>query len=181
MSTVPRHFPRGGQIIPVYGIIAIVIYSWTLLRFFWKLPSWLYFLNGGEIISSLAYLLAVNLAESLVFLCGPLLLALILPANWFRDVFVARGTAFSLGTLGCMMLLAERFNNLNEYPELSLPMWQVLAAGAGIAALVYLCGRIALLRRMLEAVADRASIFAYLLVPLSLLSLMLVIVRMVIG
>ncbi len=162
----------------MYGTIAIVVYAWTLMRFFWQLPSWLYFLNGGEILGALAYLLVVNFAESLVFVCGPLLLALILPKRWFHDVFVARGTALSLSTLGCMMLLAEQFNNFRDYPQLDLPVWWVLVAAAGIAALVYLCGRIGLLRKALEAVAERASIFVYLLVPLSLLAALLVIIRM---
>jgi hypothetical protein len=178
MGTITRRFPRWAQIIPVYAMIAIVVYAWTLLRFFWKLPSWLFFLNGAEILGSLAYLLVVNLAESLTFFCGPLLLALILPKRWFRDVFVARGTALSLSTLGCLMLLAREFNNFREYPELSLPLWQVALAAAGVAVCVYLGGRVALLRRVLEAVADRASIFVYILVPLSLLSVLLVIVRM---
>src|SRR5512146_2034650 len=82
MSLFRRHLPHWGQVIPVYGMIAIVLYSWTLMRFFWKLPSWLYFLNGGEILGSLAYLLVINFLESLVFLCGPLFLAFVLPKGW---------------------------------------------------------------------------------------------------
>ena len=181
MSILLRRFPRRAQVIPVFGVIAIVIYTWTLMRFFWKLPSWLYFLNGGEIVASVAYLLVINFLESLAFLCGPLLLAFVLPEKWFRDVFVARGTGLALAGLGCMMLLAEQFNNFNDYPTLSLPLWPVALALAGIAVLVYLCGRIALLRRILEAVADRVSIFAYVLTPLSLLSLALVVVRSALG
>jgi hypothetical protein len=178
MSRISGHIPRWGQVIPVYGVIAIVLYAWTLMRWFWQLPSWLYFLNGGEIAGTLAYLLVINFAESLVFICGPLLVALILPKRWFRDVFVARGTALALSTLGCMMVLAEQFNNFRDYPQLDLPVWWVLVAAAGIGVLVYVSGRIALLRKALEAVAERASIFVYVLVPLSLLSGLLVIIRM---
>ncbi len=181
MSRISGHLPRWGQIIPVYGIIAIILYAWTLMRWFWQLPSWLYFLNGGEIVGSLAYLLVINFLESVAFVCGPLLLALILPSQWFRDVFVARGAAFSLATLGCMMLLAEQFNNYNDYPNLSLPVWWVLVAAAAIGVVVYLCGRVGALRKVLEVVADRASIFAYILAPLSVLSLVLVIIRMMTG
>lgn len=181
MSSLLGRLPRRAQVIPVYGVIAIVIYTWTLMRFFWKLPSWLYFLNGGEIVASLAYLLVINFLESLAFLCGPLLLALVLPKSWFREVFVARGTGLALAGLGGMMLLAEQFNNFNDYPTLALPLWPVLLALGVIAALVYLCGRVALLRRLLEAVADRVSIFAYVLTPLSLLALALVAVRSALG
>lgn len=181
MTAILARLPRRAQVIPVYGIIAIVIYTWTLMRFFWKLPSWLYFLNGGEVLTALAYLLVINLLESLVFLCGPLLLAVVLPGGWFRDVFVARGAALALAALGGMMVLAERFNNLNDYPTLSLPLWPVLLGVIAMAVLVYVAGRIALIRKALEFVADRVSIFAYVLTPLSLLAVLLVIVRSVLG
>lgn len=176
MGALLERFPRWAQIIPVFGVIAIIVYTWTLMRFFWKLPSWLYFLNGGEIVASLAYLLVINLLESLAVLCAPLFLALVLPKGWFRDVFVARGAALSIAGLGCMMILAEQFNNFNDYPTLSLPLWPVLLAIAGVALVVYGCGRIGAVRRVLEAVADRVSIFAYVLTPLSVLALLLVVV-----
>ena len=181
MSALLGRFPRLAQVIPVFGVIAIVIYTWTIMPFFWKLPSWLFFLNGREILTSLAYLLVVNFLESLTFLCAPLFLAFVLPRKWFSDVFVARGTALALGGLGCMMLLAEQFNNDNAYPTLSLSLWLVLLALAALAVLVYLCGRVALLRKVLEAVADRVSIFAYVLTPLSLLALLVVVVHSALG
>jgi hypothetical protein len=181
MSAILARLPRRAQVISVYGIIAIVIYTWTLMRFFWKLPSWLYFLNGGEVLTALAYLLVVNLLESLAFLCGPLFLALVLPRQWFRDVFVARGAALSLAGLGCMMVLAEQFNNFNDYPTLALPLWPVLLALIGIAVVVYFSGKIGGLRRVLEIFADRVSIFAYVLTPLSLLSVLLVVIHSALG
>ena len=144
-------------------------------------PGWLYFLNAGEILTALAYSLATNLAESLVVLCGPLLLALVLPRKWFYDVFVARGAALSIAVLGYMMFLAEQFKNKSDYPTLSLQLWTVLLALAGIVVLVYLFGRIALLRKIVEQIADRTTIFVYILIPLSILSLLVVIVRSVVG
>src|SRR5512138_242629 len=153
MDALRQRLPGWSQIIPVYGVIALILYTWTLMWFFWKLPSWLYFLNWGEIGASLAYLLVTNLAESLAVLCGPLLLALALPRAWFRDVFVARGAALVIAGLGCMILLAEQFNNFTDYPTLALPLWTVAVALAVIALVVYLSGRIALLRKVLEVVA----------------------------
>jgi hypothetical protein len=159
----------------------LMIYTWTLMRFFWKLPSWSYFLNGGEILTMLAYALVTNFAESLAVLCGPLFLALVLPRKWFGDVFVARGAALAIGALSYSMYVGEQFNNFTEYPDLSLPTWTVLAAMAGIAVLVYLFGRIGLLRKVLEEVADRASIFAYILAPVSGLALLLIVARVLLG
>ena len=83
--------------------------TWTLMPFFWKVPSWSYFLDVGEILTLLAYSLATNFAESLLILCGPLLVTLLLPARWFREVFIARGAALSMASIGYLMLLALQF------------------------------------------------------------------------
>ncbi|MGE5071842.1 MAG: hypothetical protein ACM3MF_00300, partial [Anaerolineae bacterium] len=125
--------------------------------------------------------LVTNFLESMVVLCGPLFLAMLLPRAWFGEMFVARGTAFSIAALAYMMYLGEQFNNYADYPTLSLPTWTVLLAFAGIAALVYLFGRIGLLRRVLEEIADRASIFAYVLGPLSGVALLVIVVRTLAG
>ena len=176
-----RRIPPVAQILPVYAVIVLIVYTWTLLWFFWKVPGWLYFLNAGEILTELAYNLTVNFAESLVVLCGPLFLAIVLPRRWFYDVFVARGASLVMAVLGYMMFLADQFKNKSDYPTLSLQLWTVLLALAGIAVLVYLFGRFAVLRRIVEFIADRATIFVYILVPLSLLSLLVVIVRSIAG
>ncbi len=181
MSTIFRRMPSWSQIIPVYGVIVIMIYAWTLLWFFWKVPSWLYFLNVGEILTELAYSLATNFLESLLVLLGPVLLALLLPRKWFYDVFIARGTSLCIAGLAYMMFLANQFNDKTGYPSASLEVRTLLLVAAGIAVLVYICGRIALVRKILEAVADRISIFVYILAPLSILSLLIVVVRSLVA
>jgi hypothetical protein len=181
IHTLRKRFPSWSQVLPVLGVIMLMIYTWTLMRFFWKLPSWLYFLNGEEILTMLAYSLVTNFAESLAVLCGPLFLALALPRAWFGDLFVARGGALSIAGLGYMMFLGEQFNNYVEYPTLSLPTWTVLLALAGIALLVYLFGRIGWLRKLLEEVAERASIFAYILAPVSGIAMLAIVVRILLS
>ena len=181
MTPVLERLPRWTQIIPVFGIIILIVYGWALMWFFWEVPSWLYYLHIGEVLVLLAYTLATNFAESLAVLCGPLLLALVLPKKWFSDVFVARGTALALAALGCFIFLAKQFTDKDAYPTFWLRIPTVLLVAAVIAALVYLCGRILLVRKALEALADRVSIFTYILVPLSLISVLVVAVRLLIG
>ena len=76
MDRYLKRIPSWGKIVPVFAVIVLIVYAWTIIWFFWKLPSWLFFLNAGEILTAFAYSLATNLAESLVVLCAPLLLAL---------------------------------------------------------------------------------------------------------
>ncbi len=177
MASILGRFPRWAQIVPVYGVIAFILYAWTLLWFFWKLPGWLFMLSVGNILGALAYALATNLAESLLVLSGVLALAWILPGRWFRDVFVARGAALCMAGLAYAMFLADRFKNKTDYPELPLAAWTVPLALSAIALIVYLCGCFGMARKVLEGVADRATIFVYILVPASMISLLVILVH----
>jgi hypothetical protein len=178
VSRLLERFPPWRQVLPVYAVIAFIVYAWALLWFFWKLPGWMFFLNSDSILSALTYVLATNLVESLLVLCGPLALAFLLPRRWFRDVFVARGAALSMAALGCMMFLADRFKDKIAYPELPLSVWAVPAVFALIAFAAYLGGRVPLVRSVLEAVADRVTIFVYILIPASLVSVIAILIRL---
>lgn len=178
MAAILGRFPRWAQIIPVFGVIVLVIYTWTLMWFFWEVPSWLYYLRTVELLSLLAYAFATNLAESLVILFGIVALAVILPGKWFRDAFVARGAAISMAGLGCAIFVAEQFSDKNTYPAFWLRLPTLLVVAVVIGALAYVCGRISPVRKFLEALADRVSIFAYIAAPLGVLSVVVVGIRM---
>lgn len=165
----------------MYGLIVIMLYAWTLLWFFWKVPSWLYFRNAAEILITLAYSLATNLVESLVVLGVLLGLTLALPRAWFHDVFVARGASFCIAVLGYLMLVANQFPDETAYPAQLLRLPTLLLAAASIAVLVYVSGRFARVRKILGIIVDRFSIFAYILFPVSTLSLLFVLIRWLVA
>jgi hypothetical protein len=175
-----KRFPTWGQVAPVYAVIVLMVYAWTLVWFFWKLPSWLFFLNAGEIALALTYSLATNLLESLAVLCAPLVMSLALPKKWFYDLFVARGAALAISGLAYMMYLANQFKTKDDYPSITLKHWTVGLAMVGILLIVYLAGRLNLFRKVIELVADRAIIFLYISLPLSLVALVVVLFRWVI-
>jgi len=164
----------------VYAVIVLMIYAWTMLWFFWKLPSWLYFLTAGEILTSFAYAMATNFAESLAVLCAPVILGIVLPKRWFYDVFVARGASLVMAGLGYMMYVAYQFRTKDSYPSLSLKPWSFALALLLILLFVFLVGRIVLLRKIFEFVADRATIFLYISIPLSLLSIIVILVHWIV-
>ena len=175
-----KRIPGWGQVAPVYAVIVLMIYAWTLVWFFWKLPSWLFFLNAGEIVIALAYALATNLVESLLMLCAPLVMSMALPKQWFHDRFVARGAALAISGLAYMMYLANQFKTKDDYPSLTLKPWTLALALGVILFIVYLAGRLSLFRKLIELLADRAIIFLYISLPLSLISLVVVIFRWVV-
>ncbi len=166
--------PSRAQLAQVFAVIVLMVYSWTIFWFTYKVPSWLYFLNVGEIMTVFSYSLATNLAESLLVLCGPLGLSLVLPRKWFRDMFVARGGALSIAGLAYMMYVASQFTSKDGYPSLTLKPWSVALAAVLIVALVYVVGRIGLIRRIVEVIADQATIFLYIYIPLSIIAVLIV-------
>ena len=169
---ISKRLPGWKDLTQVYGIIVLVIYSWTILSFLWMFPSWRNILTAGEILAVLAFSLASAFAESLVVLCVPALVGLVLPRTWFGNLFVARGAALALSGLAYVMFLDRQLQSQSGFPELGLPGWVLLAPLAVIVLLVYLPGRIKLLRKFLESLADRATIFLYIMVPVSAISVL---------
>jgi hypothetical protein len=172
---IKYRLPSLVQVYPVYAIIVILVYGWTIYWALWKLPSWLDFLTLGEIGAIFSYLLATNFIESLFVLFGVVLVCLILPQRWFREVFVSRGSIFAACILISIMVFEYHFDKPSDYLykfPLYLP-WILLLA----VVLTFLAGWIRIVRKSVEAFAENAVIFLFILIPISLLSLIMVIAR----
>lgn len=154
-----------------------MLYSWTMVWFFWKLPAWLFYLNGGEILSAGAYALVLNLLESVAALCLLVLVSLILPRRWFYDSFVARGTALAIAGLSFVMYVSFHFQTTEDYESGYLKPWSLLVALVIVLLVVLLSNRIAMVRKDLEILADRATVLLYVYMPLSIVALLVVLVR----
>lgn len=160
---------------PVYAIVVVVLYGWSLMRFLWRLPSFLMYSNMGDIGIVLAYLMTVNLLESLVLICFPVLLCAILPQRWLRDAFVVKGALMvSLG-LYCLNYYSSRID-----PDLPLPLTLInwLPVILILIIMVSLAlGEIKFVSKIVADISDRFVIFLYISIPLSLVSLLVVLVR----
>jgi len=174
--TLLEKIPRLNKLSPVYAIIVLMVYSWTLWWFLWKLSSWLYYLRIDEILVILMYSISVNFIESLSAISLLVGTSLLLPKAWFYDQFVARGTALVLLGLSYLMYLASLFQDKGDFPRtfilrLSVPVILI------ILLLVYISAKVGFIRKVLEEIADRATIFLYLVVPISVISILIVILR----
>ena len=172
---IKNKLPRLAQVYPVYAIIVILTYGWTIYWALWKLPSWLDFLPLGQIGAIFCYLMATNLIESLLVLVGVLIISLILPKKWFHDVFVSRGSVLAASALIPIMVFEYNYDKPADYFykfPLYLPLI-VLIAGV----LAFLAGWIQIVRKAVEVFAENAVIFLFISLPVSILSLIVVIVR----
>lgn len=170
-----HRFPTLQENIQTYAVVAVPVYTWTILWLFWELPSWLNFLAIDEILPIFAYALTTNLLESVLILAGLNLFCFILPGHWFRDLFVVRSALFILPALACLMYYASLFGKEVD-PPASLLLWSPVVLLVFFMLSLFL-SRISLVKTLAESLADRLTVFLYLLFPLSLLSLLFVLVR----
>lgn len=174
-SRIASRLPSLGQLTAVYGVIVLMVYGWTIYWYLWKLPSWLYFLTVGELLVTYSYAMVVNLIESLLVLLLPVFLSLLLPIRWFRERFVAQGVILVVLFLIALMYYLNVIISLQGFP--SGLGWTVLAAIIVISFLTFLVGRVGLLRKVVEEIGNRATIFVYIFLPLSVLSIFVVLIR----
>ena len=167
--------PGMNEAVPVYSVIVVILYTWTLLAFFRQLGAWSKFLFVGEWLKVSSYLFAINFVESIVFFAAILLIGIILPRRWFLEKFTYRGSLLSILALGYMMYFPNQLIKLEEYPEYAVRTLPY--ALPGIFLSVYLLDYVPYFRRAVEFIADRTIIFLYLYVPLSMISLLSILAR----
>ncbi len=176
LTILKNRFPGLQQILAVYGLISLIIYCWTLIWFFWKLPSWENFMNMGEIAIVLAYAMTTDFLESLIVFLMPLFICAVLPAKWFKDFFLSRSSSLVILSLAYMMYVSSHIaSNDDSYPTSIVRLIPVI--GLLILILTFLVGRIGLLRKLFEGLADRTTIFSYIFLPIGFISLVVVIAR----
>lgn len=184
MATFKRflldRLPTRQQILSVFSVIVFVVFTWALYRLFFQAPSWLYYLTVGNVLTLVAYVLAFALFESAIVLLFLLVLNLLLPARAFRDQFTAQGTVVVLVAAAAAWFIQNRVDRIAR-----LDLWMLiagpLAAIAGLILLTVLLAwpfrRFKALRGLIDPLAERMTVFTYIYVPLSLASLVLVLLR----
>ncbi|MGD9316669.1 MAG: hypothetical protein PVG56_07540 [Anaerolineae bacterium] len=160
----------------VLACCMLLIFSWSILWFFQKMPGWLPFLPLWEVLSIFAYTQMFALLESLFVLLLLVLLAVILPPRFFRDSFVAQGSILLFIAAFWIILFQSIWFNVVEWAAGKLFLWFTLALLTVLIS-CFLVHRSKRLQRVLNAVADRISVFLYLYVPLGTLGLVVVIAR----
>lgn len=172
---IVKKIPGLEKVVPVYAVIVVMIYTWSLLHFFWRLPSWLNFSTLGEIAVLFSYTVVVNLIESILVLLALVMFSMILPSKWFYDQFVSKGSSLVLLGLGSLMAFNQYL--LDDILSPLMMLAKFLAAIAIIFILIFLIDRIGILKKGLEELANRMVIFLYIWIPISAIALLTVLIR----
>ncbi len=179
-NSLSARLPSRQEALAVFSVVVFIVFSWTLYRAFWWLPSWLEYLNVWSVLILLAYILAFALFESLVVMGLLLLLCWMTPGRYFKDQFVVQGSALAavLGIGGYLIQRdVSRIYKLELWQTLAYPLLALIGIIAFIITTSFVFKRIGLLTRLALAVAERMTIFAYLYVPLGLIGALVVIAR----
>ena len=170
-----KRIPDRKYLLPVYGLIVMFVYGWSLYQFFRDVPGWIKFLTVGEIGGVLAYTLAVDFLESLLILAGLIVISICLPLKWFHDDFIVRAGVTVLYSLGFFIFLA-----LQPNPSYQLSNY-IIRGIVDLAFLHFVIKDVSLFRKVTSSLADRSTVFLYLSIPLSLLALVIVLYRNIAG
>jgi hypothetical protein len=174
-----ERFPDTQNILGVYSVIVFLIYSWTLIISFYKVPSWLFYLTIGQILSIYAYSFLANLVESLLILAGVLLLevTIFFPLK-NKDEFQSRSIlmAFSILVSSMTRLLLYKSFEASEVFVSGELTWWILTVLLGLFFAITVSKR-KKIRGIVEGIAKRVTVFLYVYIPISLLSIIVVIVR----
>jgi len=174
-----NRLPGIQQIAPVYAIGVTLLYSWTIynvIRAF--ATNWGMFLGMDDILGLVAYMLVGNFFESLLWIGILLGSCFLLPGNFLKDKFILRGSILTLTFLGSIMVFYLQLSdnlfvdavlrNINKWVTLfTISTLVLIAAGEWIK----------IFGEIIKSLADRFIVFLYLYLPLTLLSILIIILR----
>jgi len=167
-----KRLPPFSDVLSVYAVIASMLFAWSTLLSIWYLPSWLHFMGIGDLIGVFSYVMASSFVESLFVLFFLLLFSMIPPQKYFRDHFAVYGASAAFCVIGLLMLRLI----LANFFTISIPRFREILIFAPIA-ISLLSVFAPPLRRAWLWFSDRLVVFLYILVPLSVLSLFVILVR----
>jgi hypothetical protein len=171
-----NRIPSIQEIIPVYAVVSFIIYGWTSVMFFWKLPSYSDFLTPAEIFGALSYSVFTNLIESLILISGLLCLYALLPPRYFRNTFTAFGSIATTIFLVSIMLYQRHYANARLDYTSGIRFWAIVTMIA-ILLFIFVTAKINFVRTAIVSIADRMVIFLYIFIPLSVICVLDVIIR----
>jgi hypothetical protein len=176
MAILRRRLPSRQQLLPVLAACAVPVYSWSIVAFFHKLPSWLLQLSLWDLVGAFAYTQVFALFEAALVLASVVGLCLIVPRRLLRDKFVAQGGTLVLLSSGWAVAVQLRANQLRSW---GLRKFAVLALlyllSIGVSyALIRRFGR---LETAIGSLVDRLTVLLFLYGPLTAASLIVVFLR----
>jgi hypothetical protein len=174
-----KQFPDKKDIVGVYAVIVFLLYSWMLVTSFYMLPSWMFYLTIGQILSLYAYSFSLNLFESILLLAGILILEFTIFLGFKKDQeFQSRSILLVVFLLGVMMTRLIVFKGYEESSAFVSSEFLWWGIGLPTSLLLAVVGaKMKWLQYALNVISERLTIFLYIYIPLSFFALIIVLIR----
>ena len=160
----------------VFASCVVPVYSWSILAFLEKLPSWLLHLSLWDLIGAFAYTQAFAFLESGVILLGLIALLFVLPERFFSDRFVAQGSMLVLVTSVWAAAFQINVGTVRLWSLKIFLLWSTLYA-VSIGIVYVLVHRYKRLEQSLYAFTERLAVLLYVYIPITILSFLAIVIR----
>ena len=147
------------------------------MTFFWKIPSWLFYLTPVEIGVIFSYSMSVALFESVFWLAVLLVVSFVLPSRLLRDNFVARAGWFIITFLGVLALYLVPKLTITGIVEYFYE-WFLLALAVALLVTV-LSTKLSFMRIIIIGLSERMTVLLLIYLPLSAISLLVILFRFI--
>lgn len=179
-ARIVKRTPTREQIQPVFAVTVVIVFTWTLYRMFWYLPSWMGDFDILEVLTISAYVNVFALLESSIIFGILLLIGFLLPGKVLRETFVPTGCTLITITGFSAYLLQRKMKTIYKLELLQLVIYPILILAA-ILILVFVLSwifrRFKFIARIVTLIAERMTVFLYIYIPLSVLSFVLLLAR----
>jgi hypothetical protein len=170
-----KKIPKIDYIIAVYAVIAAITFTWSMIQFFWNLPSWFYFSSVGEIFVIFTYMMTFNLIEGLLVLFFIIVLFTLMPSIFVSGQFITKAVLVILTGFG-FLIYRNLYFPTKALSGLTTFQW-VLILGLQFLILIVPFNKFPAFCGVVENLADRFIVFIYITVSLSILSVIVVLTR----
>ena len=170
-----NRLPNRNQLLPVYAVGVTILYSWAIIvTIRSSLFTWVLYLNVPEILTLVAYILAGAFLESLLLIAALTIFSVLLPSKLLTEKFILRGTILTITFLSSIMFYYTQ-TPLGE-ALVDIYKW-VLFFTVSTVGFLLAAENIQTIKNTVELIADRAMVFLYIYLPISIISVIVVIIR----
>lgn len=165
----------------MFGVIVFLVFSWSIWKFLYDLPSHLLNTYWVDIVLLFLTLAAAALIESLVITLGVLVLSLLLPVKWFRDGFLYKGFVTIVLLTGLMVWVRRIFAHDDYFPSMDTLYFGGTIFFVTWVFLLILFHYVEPLQRIVLFIEDRIAVFLWLYVPLGVVGFLVLLLKSVVN
>jgi hypothetical protein len=172
-----RHrFPAPQAIGYVFSACILTIQAWEFYNLFREIPALRYRETTWDLIGIISIVQVFALFESCVILLALTALAIVLPASWFRQRYVAQATALLIVSALLAVSIHTDGQSMTAWTTQKLWFWLALYILAVIAAWLVI-QRYQRIEQGIKWVVQRTVLLSQVYVAISLLGLVVILIR----